>query len=74
MNAFLAVVAFCVNNQCAFYTSKTIVESPEHCEKQGRQLEAELFHNFGPQVSMLVGCIKVPMKIASETGIGIRQG
>jgi hypothetical protein len=74
MSAFLAVVAFCVNNQCAFFASSTMVDSEAKCEANGKQLEEELVNHFGPNVSMLMGCIKVPMKIASETGIGIRQG
>jgi hypothetical protein len=74
MDAFLAVIAFCVNNQCAFFASKTLVDNQAKCERQSKQLEAELIQHFGPQVSMLAGCVKVPMKIASETGIGLRQG
>jgi ribosomal protein L9 len=75
MSAFLAVIAFCVNNQCAFFASNTMTDSVEKCKANGFQLEAQLVKQFGPDLQMLVGCVKVPMKLASETIIErLRQG
>jgi hypothetical protein len=64
MEAFLVVIAFCVNNQCAFFVSDALFASQPKCEAMAVTYEEQLVKRFGPQTSTLMSCVKVPMKIS----------
>jgi len=64
MDALLAVVAFCVNSQCAIFSSTIMFNSQIECAQHVPKMLAELDGIFKPQkVSTIAACVKVPIKL-----------
>lgn len=63
MLGYLAVVAFCLNGECAFYVSKTIVDSEVKCEAQLPRMMSDIDNQFKTKVPGIAGCIKVPVQM-----------
>lgn len=55
---FLAVVAFCVNQQCGFYADTTTPhQTKAKCEKRAEEMKEAIKQNGGHP--LLTGCIPI---------------
>lgn len=63
MDALLAVVAFCVNSQCAIFSSTIMFNSHTECAQHVSKMLAELDGHFKQKVEAIAACVKVPIKL-----------
>ena len=61
MNSFLAVVFFCLGNECYFWSGQKLHATETQCVEQAKVFLTELNKN---QVEGFGQCIKVPLRDA----------
>jgi hypothetical protein len=63
MEIWLAIVAFCAAEGCAFFVAKTTFENKHACEAQAAQMTIDLENHLQGEVVTIPGCVRVPMKV-----------
>jgi hypothetical protein len=63
MEIWLAVIAFCSAQGCAFFVSNDTYKSRSVCEENVLAMEEEVQQHFRGQVDTIPGCVKVPIKV-----------
>jgi hypothetical protein len=64
LETFLAVIAFCIKGECAFFTSSVLFDSQQKCERELRAMQVELLVEHGKEVATLPTCLPISLKLA----------